>query len=307
MASKFPNEPRRFLDVADEPRKMLPPLEGFEDVELVTLEDATKPLIDQIPEIEHMVDNVRRSQGKPKHGLTVDESASIMLYSYQWKTADTSFYNILNSMLRSAKRQQLLPPWFLYLRLLITAVAKLPSGSSTTIYRGVKEHFKDDYKTGVKRVWWGFSSCTSSVDVLERFMGLSGARTLFIIETNTGKSIVEYTAFSDEKEILLIPGREVEVVSRLDSKDGLHIIQLKEIQPKFAHIASIEPVKREEQMPVVELSYNRKELTDADMKRVMHDALIEKKCTSLDLSRNSITDKGAAIIAKAIEGNRVRP
>jgi hypothetical protein len=307
MASKFPNESRRFVDMADEWQQMLPPLKGFEHMPLVTLEEATKPLIEQVPDIEHMVDNVRRSQGKPKHGLTVEESASIVLYSMQWTAVDTSFYSILNSTLRSPARQQRLPPWFLYLKLLITALAKLPSSSGTTICRGVKMHFKDGYKTGDKRVWWGFSSCTSSVAVLDRFMGLSGDRTLFMIESNTGKSIMEYSAFPEEMEILLLPGREFEVMSRLDSKDGLHIIQLMEIQPTFAHIAPIVVVQREEPMPSVELSYCRERLTDADMKRVMQEALIEKRCMSLDLSRNKITHTGVAIIAKAIESNRVRP
>ena len=56
----------------------------------------------------------------------------------------------------------------------------------------------------------------------------------------------------------------------------------------------------------VELSYSWKGFTDADMQRVMHEALVEKRCTSLDLSWNKITDEGAAIEARAIQNNQVK-
>ena len=59
MASKFTDAHHRFSDVAAEPRKRLPPLRGFEDMPLVTLDEAIKPLIPHVPEIQHMVYKVR--------------------------------------------------------------------------------------------------------------------------------------------------------------------------------------------------------------------------------------------------------
>ena len=231
-----------------------------------------------------------------------------MLYSLEWSPSENSFYCILNNMLRSTSRQAQLPPWFLYLRLLITALSKLPSTPGRTVYRGVKMDLRDEYAVGSTRVWWGFSSCTTSISVLQndQFFGKTGARTLFSIECDTGKSIIEHSYFEGEDEILLLPGRELRVVGCLTMAHQLHMVQLKEIQPPFPNIAMIVPPAPQPVIPV-KLSYSCEGLVDADMQRVMHQALVEKRCTSLDLSRNEITYEGAVIIAKAIQNNKVRP
>ena len=336
MASKFTDASTRFSDVAAESGEWLPPLRGFEDMPLVTLDEAIKPLIPHVREIQHMVYIVRRNNRELKDVLTMEESASIMLYSLEWSPSESSLYCILNSMLRSTARQAQLPPWLLYLRLFITALSKLPSIPAQHVFRGVKADLRSQYAKGSTCVWWGFSSCTLSADVLEndQFFGKTGARTLFSITCDSGKSIINHSCFVGEEEVLLLPGREFKVVGCLDMGNQLHMIQLKEIQPPFPHIATImlpspavigeHSVKGDKQgethlknlasephtpKPVtpVELSYFSKELVDADMQRVMHQALVEKRCTNLDLSQNQITHEGAVIIAKAIQNNKVRP
>ena len=100
-----------------------------------------------------------------------DESASIMLYSMEWEPYQKCLYFVLNATLRAADRRKL-PVWFLYLRLILTALSRLPS-VSRTIYRGIKLDLLKDYSKNKKFVWWGFSSCTRSVEVLEsdQFLG----------------------------------------------------------------------------------------------------------------------------------------
>ena len=336
MASRFTEGSHRFSDVDGEPQRRLPPLRGFETMPLVTLEEATQPLIPHVAEIEHMVHTVKEDNKKPADGLTVDESASISLYSLEWSPSQNSFYLILNSMLRSPSRQDNLPPWLLYLRLFITALSKLPSTPCRTIYRGVKMDLRDKYIVGAAYVWWGFSSCTSSIDVLknDQFFGQSGARTLFSIECDTGKSILNHAFFHGENEILLLPGREVKVIGCLPMGNEVHMIQLVEIEPRFPHIASIAPtclpdignlsvnaeaaskslpkakvpesyLSAAEPATHVELSYQGRGLVDADIQRVMQEALVEKRCTSLNLRDNKIADKGADTIATTIQNNKV--
>ena len=70
----------RFSDIGEEPLRRLPPIRGFENAPLVSLEEATDPLIGVVPEIEHMVYNIRQSKIPAKNGLTIDESSSIALY-----------------------------------------------------------------------------------------------------------------------------------------------------------------------------------------------------------------------------------
>jgi hypothetical protein len=58
-------------------------------------------------------------------------------------------------------------------------------------------------------VWWGFSSCTTSVKVLEneQFLGKTGTRTLFAIECDDAKDMRQHSMFSIQDEILLVAAR----------------------------------------------------------------------------------------------------
>ncbi|CAF0993708.1 unnamed protein product [Adineta steineri] len=238
MAAKLSDEPQhvfRFSDFTSEPRRMLPPILGYEKEPLVSLEEAIHPLIPLVPEVERMTWTVKQNHFDGAHGLTDDEAASIILYTIEWEPRNNSFYIILNNTLQAANRQ-LLKPWFLYLRLIMTSLAKLPSESDRlTVYRGVKLDLSTQYQTGSTVTWWGFSSCTTSVGVLsnEQFLGQSGTRTLFTIDCSSAKSIKHYSLFPDEEEVLLPPARQFQVIDSLNSGNGLHIIQLKEIQPKY--------------------------------------------------------------------------
>ncbi|CAF3999040.1 unnamed protein product [Rotaria sordida] len=69
-----------------------------------------------------------------------------MLYTMEWEPYEKSFYVILNSTLRATIRKQL-KPWFLYLRLIINALQKLPS-TRHVVYRGVKSDFSGEYSRG---------------------------------------------------------------------------------------------------------------------------------------------------------------
>ena len=67
----------------------------------------------------------------------------------------------------------------------------------------------------------------------ERFFGQTGIRTLFHIECLSGKDIKNHSFIQCEDEILLLPARQFEVKSILNSGNGLHIIQLKEMEPTY--------------------------------------------------------------------------
>ena len=82
MAHKSTNT-CRFSDISGEPLQKLPPIHGFENEPLVSLEEATKLLIGFVPEIEDMLDIVKDHNSKLKNGLSKDESSSITLYSLE--------------------------------------------------------------------------------------------------------------------------------------------------------------------------------------------------------------------------------
>lgn len=236
VASNTANEQthtHRFSDIAAEPRDMLLPIQGFEKTPLVSLEEAVVPLVSRVPDIEHMVWIAKEKCKHPKDDLSPDETASIMLYTMEWEPYESSFYVALNIALRAIRREEL-KPWFSYLRLVIGALQKLPP-TPRTVYRGVKSDLTGQYHRGDTIVWWGFSSCTLSVETLnnERFLGKNGIRTLFSIECDSGKNIRSHSFYAEEDEVLLLPARQFEVIGCLDQGNGLQIVQLKETKPKF--------------------------------------------------------------------------
>jgi hypothetical protein len=165
------------------------------------------------------------------NNLTVDESAAIQLYTMESKAEQESLFYILNSTLRLADRTKL-KPILPYLRLLIGALEKLPSFSGL-VYRGVHGNISSNFVKDKKLTWWGFSSCTRSLEVLskEEFLGKSGQRTLFYIECISGKSIQNYSySSSDDEEVLLLPGTEFLVTGKKRRGHGLTIVHLREIQ-----------------------------------------------------------------------------
>ncbi|CAF4538395.1 unnamed protein product [Rotaria magnacalcarata] len=105
----------RFADVGALSKRMLAPIDGYEKAPLVSLEEAVKPLVNIVPKIERNVYVVQENCQNQEDGLTTDESASIMLYTKN------------------------LVSWFLYLRLILTALARLPS-KRRSVFRGVKEN-----------------------------------------------------------------------------------------------------------------------------------------------------------------------
>ncbi|CAF3378765.1 unnamed protein product [Rotaria socialis] len=230
----------RVSDVGQEPLKMLLPIRGYDRVPLVTLEEAVEPLVRILPEINDYVYVAKqRCDEDPADGLSQDESAAIMLYSMEWIPREECLYSVLNTILRSEDRRKL-EPWFLYLKLLLSGLTRLPS-TRRFVYRGVKMDLSKQYKPGKAIVWWAFSSCTSTVGVLqnEDFLGQTGERTMFTIECDSGKDISRHSYFRSEEEILLPPGRQFEVVASLQTGPDIHVIQLKEVTPP---IVLLQPV-----------------------------------------------------------------
>lgn len=211
-------------------------LNGYEHFPIVSLEDAVQPLVVLIPDLLEKVDLVKRRCTNPADGLTIDESASIMLYSMPWIPAENSFYKHLNATLRSRQRDKL-ERWFAYLKLFFTALDRLPS-IHWIVHRGVKDDVYRDYTIDQTVVWWGFSSCTTKLKVLESniFFGRRETRSLFTIECKNGKDIRKHSMIPFEDEVLIPAATQFKVISNLDQNHGLHIIQLEEITPSISSL-----------------------------------------------------------------------
>ncbi|CAF3675920.1 unnamed protein product [Rotaria sordida] len=204
----------RFIDADKEPTKTLTPIEGYEKKDLVPVENAMAEIEPPIHNLRTMVWTAKRNSRNPSDGLTSDESASIHLYTLEWPEIHQSVYTLLNEKLRSEKRSEL-QSWYSYLKLFLTALYKLPS-LKKTIWRGIHGNVFDLYQEDF--IWWGISSCTETMKVMEKFVGRSGIRTLFMIECINGKAIKSHSFYKDENEILLMPGTYLRVIDKWKSK-----------------------------------------------------------------------------------------
>jgi hypothetical protein len=228
--------PRYLLGITDEPKQLLQPILGYALEPLLSLEDACQPVLTIVPHLSAHIWIAKENSKNPSDGLTQDESAAIHLYTMEWDPnvyeTRESLYSHLNRTLKEIDRTKL-RPWFRYLKLFLTALAKLPLVPRQTVWRGIRKDLSDDYPKDSKATWWGFSSCTTSLDVLESelYLGNTGTRSLFSIETFNARSIRAHSHFKTEDEILLLPGTYFEVISQLKSSSDLNIIHLRQIRP----------------------------------------------------------------------------
>lgn len=100
----------RVSDIKKEPLEMHMPIRGYEEMPIVSLEQAIEPLLSILPKIQDYVYVAKqRCKPVPADGLTRDESASIILYSMEWEPHEQCLYFALNANLRAEDRRKLKP------------------------------------------------------------------------------------------------------------------------------------------------------------------------------------------------------
>ncbi|CAF1122133.1 unnamed protein product [Rotaria sordida] len=213
--------------------ELLRSTDGYDKIPIVTLEQAVLPLIPFLPKIQTYVRIVKEKCENPADGLTSDQSASIMLYSIGWQPINECLYVVLNTTLQSMNRQNL-KPWFLYLKLLFTAVIQLPS-IHLSVYRISKLDLIKQYEKDEIIIWWDFSLCTTSIEHLkiDKSLDKIETKTIFTIECNTIKDIRKHTYFQSDNLLLILPGTQFQVLKCLEQNNNLHLITLQEIQSSF--------------------------------------------------------------------------
>ncbi|CAF1070373.1 unnamed protein product [Rotaria sordida] len=212
----------------------LGPIVGYAQEPLLPLFKACAPLIDIVHNLSFYIEMaLYETPEEPSDGLTIDESAAIRLYTIEWDEPHPSLYSMLNHALMNDHREHL-RPYFKYMKLFLTALAKLPCVPLLTIWRGAAKNMSEEFLPGTPVIWWAVSSCTTSLTVLENnmYLGETGDRTLFSIEAINGRKIRAHSHFVTEEEVLLLPGTHMIVQSQLNPAPNLHIIHLKQVIPE---------------------------------------------------------------------------
>ncbi|CAF0986053.1 unnamed protein product [Adineta steineri] len=227
----------RFIDAGQEFIQSLPPIDEFQNDTSLSLEEVIFDVRKWIPYHDQIVAYAKKKSSKPKDGLTVDESASINVYTMEETKPERSICVQLDRAFRSKEKNQL-QSWFPYIGLFLTALKKLPS-IKCTVYRGVRGDVSDQYQQSY--IWWrGFSCCTNSVTQMKKILGSKGIRTIFEIHCINGKSIQNHSCLRDKNEILLMPNTYLRVLGRRNLGSELYMIGLQEEQIPDEIIASSE-------------------------------------------------------------------
>ncbi|CAF1168841.1 unnamed protein product [Rotaria sordida] len=139
--------------------KILGPTLGYSQEPLLPLINACEPLSSIIPDIsKHASSALESTPSNPADGLTRDESAAIRLFTMKWADENKSLHTILNDTLKTADRENL-KPWHKYLKLFLTALAKIPCLPSDTIWHGVRGNISGEYPSNNLNV--KLSNCSS--------------------------------------------------------------------------------------------------------------------------------------------------
>ena len=216
----------RFTDI-DLDNKKLPAICGYWSEELVSLEQALKSIEPFIEELSRSVKAAKKHCHFPsEHGLTHDESAAVYLYTMEG--GKNSFHLILNQALRSEDRPAL-RLWFSFLKLFDKALGKLPTVKGC-LWRGISGDVSQYFTKGQELTWWSISSCSTSINIVEGFLGSNKNSTVFMNEAVNGKDVTGYTNFPSENEVLLGLGTQLRVKDdALKHLCGLYVIHLIEI------------------------------------------------------------------------------
>ncbi|CAF0728585.1 unnamed protein product [Adineta steineri] len=296
-------------------------IDKYQQIPIVSLEQAVKPLMSILPTIQTYVQMVKQKCLHPSDGLTIDESASIMLYSIIWQPYDQCLYILLNSTLPKLNEYHL-RPWFLYLKLLFTALIHLPS-NHLTVYRGSKSDLSKQYQINDIILWGDLPLCTTSIEYLQsdKCLGNIGIRTIFRIECRTVKNIYRHCYFQLNNFVLFLPATKFKVIEyNHQNHDNLHVITLQEIESSFL-LHSVNQMKLNLNTQIISLNIFRRFLlpfkkpgnpTSISNDNYRNTSLEHRiseyeNSWTVDLDRQNLTDRDMNIVVKyAIIKNRCK-
>ena len=192
-------------------------------------------------------DALLRSAGADPHSLNRDEIAAVNMYTQDgWPGPQRSLFRPLNAALRSEARTDVKIYWG-YIRLLQHALFKLPKDESGTLFRGIKLDWPDapslaDYRaellrkqsSGEEEIWWGFSSTSTSLPAVRRFLGEDGPRIIFTVDGgSSARDVRRYSGFQEgvavpEDERLLPCGTAFVVKTADLMGEGLLMVSLRQ-------------------------------------------------------------------------------
>ncbi|CAF2212782.1 unnamed protein product [Rotaria magnacalcarata] len=181
-------------------------IDGYLNEPLAPLEEALQPFHDQIDRLSYNIKEAKTKCYYPsQHNLTRDESAAIYIYTMKW--GSYCVYDHLQAAWSSENRSQM-KPWFKYLKLLKSALNKLPD-SNEEVWEGIPYNEKviENIKSNSLQLYSCLGSCLPDSNQIKLYLQKNPNHKIILIGyTNVkAKLIRDYTA-SSLNEYILEPG-----------------------------------------------------------------------------------------------------
>ena len=176
-----------------------------------------------VPSLRRAIRLAKRATESLETDLELDERAAIHLLTQQHQ-----FSQELDETLKKNDRRSL-ELWFGYFRVLFSAINKLPAFEGT-VWHFVPPKTKKRYFKGEERIWWSFVSSALSLETLKSSELFTNDTDPFVfkIDLFNGRSIREFSAYSNDEEIIIIPGTYFRIVD-IKPNDQFTIIELQQI------------------------------------------------------------------------------
>lgn len=217
----------RYVD-ADQPQNGNPQISKFLNYNLVSLTDSLQPVSKDMGSLSDAI-RTAKTCSKKNNGLDEDQTAAIYLYTME--LSPKSVYSTMNCHLRT-NDLTIAKVWFPYMKLLYTAVSKLPSFSGA-VWRGVRRDLAKHYRKNAVIHWSWFTSSTKSITATKNFISQNYQGTIFMIECRDGKELKEYSEHPGEDEVLLLPGITLVVVDDALNLNGMNVIHLRQTENDY--------------------------------------------------------------------------
>ncbi|UJR22558.1 hypothetical protein I4U23_025607 [Adineta vaga] len=224
---------QRFTKIGLSPTNPLQLIQGYQKEPLGTLEEALQPVDSKIDHLSHYVQEAKTKCHFPsEHGLTRDESAAIYIYTMKWNN------RYVNDQLHKAWAsgdQSQIRSWFRYLKLLKTALDKLPT-TTTGIWQGTNydERLNEKLSSSAAPIFTQLASCAPNDDEIRSYLQKYGGQKTMLVsyEAVNGKNVTGYTA-SKSQEIIMWPGMKLGVskYAVVDANGSVVAHLVKKIEP----------------------------------------------------------------------------
>merc|ERR1719390_122034 len=160
--------------------------------------------------------------------MTHIQACAIHLYTLGWLKSEQSVYGICNTALFTEDwdKIEILAPYFKVFTMALNKLQRI----SGTFWRGVRANIFEQYPVHSLIFWLPFTSTTTSLEILnsEAFLGKTGERTIFSIETDRAVDIRPFSQLQKEEERLVVCGSLFKVATVGNPGEGLHMISLRQ-------------------------------------------------------------------------------